>query len=266
MPRKATLSSDVTLPIESSSGVALLPAKEETIKEMFAQGLHWGHRTSRWHPHIKPFLHGSSRNVHVFDLNKTYDHFLRALEYLRDASAQGKNILIVGTRGHEKELVKFMCQELNLPGVWEDWVGGMFTNFKEVSKRIRHFNAMEAKQESGGLEKYTKKERHEFAKTYAKMRKKWEGIKTLEKLPDVVFLTNINENALALKEARLMRLPVVAIIDSNTDPLLADYPIPANDDAITSLTFILTKVKESILAGRTAVATGLPAIKETKGA
>jgi len=262
MPRKVTSPPDVLPALASSPDIALLAGKEETIKEMFAQGLHWGHRTSRWHPHIKPFLHGSSRNVHVFDLNKTYDYFLRALEYLRDASAQGKNILIVGTRGTEKELVKSMCAELNLPGVWEDWVGGMFTNFKEVSKRIRNFNAMETKQANGELDKYTKKERHEFVKIYTKMRKKWEGIKTLEKLPDVVFLTNINENVLALKEARLMHLPIVAITDSNTDPLLVDYPIPANDDAITSLTFILNKVKESILAGRTAVANALPAGKE----
>ena len=157
---------------------------------------------------------------------------------------------MVGTRGPEKDLIRSLCSELNLPGVWEDWVGGTFTNLKEVSKRIKYFNDMEAKQASGELEKYTKKERHEFAKEHAKMRKKWEGVKNLEKLPDVVFLTNINDNMLALKEARLMRVPIVAITDSNTDPTLVDYPIPANDDAITSLAFILTKVKEAIQAGR----------------
>jgi len=154
--------------------------------------------------------------------------------------------------------------ELHLPGVWEEWVGGTFTNFREMAKRIKYFNDMEAKQASGELEKYTKKERHEFSKTYAKMRKKWEGLKALKKLPDVVILSNIYENALALKEARSMRIPVIAITDSNTDPLLADYPIPANDDAVTSLTFVLNKIKEAILSGRGIEATVAPSLLESK--
>lgn len=250
MPRKATAVSSLSLSPESTLAKGLLGKKDETIKEMFAEGLHWGHRTSRWHPHIKPFLHGTHRNVHVFDLNKTYDYLLVALEYLREVSSQGKTILFVGTRGTEKELIKSLCLELNFPGVWDEWVGGTFTNFKEMAKRIKYFNDMESKQASGELEKYTKKERHEFAKVYAKMRKKWEGLKALEKLPDIVFLSNISENALTLKEARRMHIPVIAITDSNTDPMLVDYPIPGNDDAITSITFILAKVKGAILAGR----------------
>ena len=228
----------------------LLGQKDEAVKEMFKQGLHWGHKTSRWHPHIKPFLHGTHRNVHIFDLNKTYDYFLEALEYLKTIAAQKKIVLFVGTRGQEKEFVRELCQELGAPGVWEEWVGGMFTNFKEVSKRVKYFKDLEEKEKSGELEKYTKKERHDFAKEYMKMAKKWDGIKSLDKLPDVVFLTNIYENALTLKEARRMNIPVVAIIDSNTDPTLVTYPIPANDDAITSIRYILGKVKEAIQKGR----------------
>jgi len=230
---------------------AILGPKDETVKKMFEKGLHWGHRSSRWHPKIKPYLYGVHRNVHVFDLNKTYDCFENALEYLQDAGSKGKVILLIGTRGSEKELVKQLAQELNLPAVWEGWAGGTLTNFKEILKRIKYFRELEAKVESGGLEKYTKKERHEFHKEYSRMAKKWEGIKNLTELPDVLFLTNIKENALALKEARVCRIPVVAVTDTNADPTLVDFPIPANDDAITSVSYILEKVKEAILTGRT---------------
>lgn len=229
----------------------LLGDKDEVVKEMFAKGVHWGHRTSRWHPNIKPFLYGAHHNVHVFDLNQTYYYFERALSYLRQSAAEGKVILFVGTRGLEKELVKALAQELESPAVCEKWVGGAFTNFNEILKRINYFRDAEIRVQSEESGKYTKKERNDFYKEYLRMRKKWEGLKNLEKLPDVVFLTDIKENALAVKEARQVGIPTVAIADSNTDPTLIDFPIPANDDAITSIQYILEKVKEAILKGRT---------------
>lgn len=229
--------------------VAILGSKEEEVKEMFTQGLHWGHKTSRWNPKIKPYLYGVHRNVHVFDLNKTYDELGRALTYLYEAAAQGKVILLVGTRGPEKEVIKELSKALNVPAVWEGWIGGTFTNFKEISRRIRYFKDLEAKMESKELDKYTKKERNDFHKEYLRLAKKWEGIKNLDRLPDVVFMTDIKENALAAKEARLVHIPVVAVTDSNTDPTLIDYPIPANDDAITSVRYVLGKVKEAIAKG-----------------
>lgn len=229
----------------------LLGAKDEVVKEMFAKGVHWGHRTSRWHPNIKPFLYGSHHNVHVFDLNKTYDYFERALSYLRESAMQGKTILFVGTRGLEKELVKTLAAELGFPAVCEAWVGGTFTNFREMLKRINYYRDAEIRVQSEESGKYTKKERNDFYKEHIRMGKKWEGLKNLEKLPDVVFLTDIKENALAVKEARQVGIPTVAITDSNTDPTLVDFPIPANDDAITSIHYILEKVKDAILKGKT---------------
>lgn len=229
---------------------ALLGLKEETVKEMFAQGLHWGHKTSKWHPRIKPYLYGTHGTVHVFDLNKTYDSLETALEYLRECSREGKTILFVGTRGPEKELIRMLSKELHLPAVWEAWIGGTFTNFKEIAKRIKYFRELEEKESSGELEKYTKRERQEFHKEYMRMARKWEGVRNLEKLPDCLFLTNIRDNALAVEEAHRVGIPIVAIVDSNGDPSKVDFPIPANDDAITSLTYILGKVKEAILSGK----------------
>ena len=233
----------------------ILGLKDEAVKEMFVKGVHWGHRTSRWHPNIKPFLYGAHHNVHVFDLNKTYDYFERALSYLREMASEGKIILFVGTRGLEKEIVKTLAQELESPFVCEAWVGGTFTNFKEMLKRIKYFRDAEIRVQLGESEKYTKKERNDFYKEYIRMGKKWQGLKNLDKLPDVIFLTDIKENALAVKEARQVGIPTVAITDSNTDPTLVDFPIPANDDAITSIQYMLGKVKEAILAGRVKHAT-----------
>lgn len=234
----------------SQNRESLLGIKDEVVREMFAKGVHWGHRTSRWHPNIKPFLYGVHHNVHVFDLNKTYDYFERALSYLRQSAAEGKVILFVGTRGLEKELVKALAGELGFPAVCEEWVGGTFTNFREILKRITYFRDAEIRVQSEESGKYTKKERNDFYKEYLRMGKKWEGLKNLQKLPDVVFLTDIKENALAVKEARHVGIPTVAITDSNTDPTLVDFPIPANDDAITSIQYILGKVKEAILKGK----------------
>lgn len=228
----------------------LLGPKEDVVKEMFAQGLHWGHKTSKWHPRIKPYLYGTHGTVHVFDLNKTYDCFQAALEYLKECSREGKTILFVGTRGPERELIRSLSSELQMPAVWEEWIGGTFTNFKEIAKRIKYFRELEEKESSGELEKYTKRERQEFHKEHMRMAKKWEGVRNLEKLPDCLFLTNIRDNALAMEEARRVGIPIVAIVDSNADPSLIDFPIPANDDAITSLIYILDKVKEAVLSGK----------------
>lgn len=238
------------MPKTTTQESLILGPKEEEVKEMFAQGLHWGHKTSRWNPKVKPFLYGSHRNVHIFDLNKTYDYLSLALDYLQQAASQNLVILFVGTRGPEKEMIKELSIELNMPAVWAEWIGGTFTNFKEISQRIRYYNDLKAKVDSKELEKYTKKERNDFHKEYLRLQKRWEGIKSMAKLPDVVFITDIKENALAVKEARLSHIPIVAITDSNTDPTLANYPIPANDDAITSIRYILAKVKEAILKGR----------------
>lgn len=235
--------------INDTGLTSMLGPKDDEVKQMFAQGLHWGHKTSRWNPRIKQFLYGAHRNVHVFDLNKTYDCLEAALAYLYQTAAQGKVILFVGTRGPEKEIIKELAKELRMPAVWEEWIGGTFTNFKEISRRIKYFKDLEAKLDSKELEKYTKKERNDFNKEYTRLGKKWDGIKNLDRLPDAVFMTDIKENALAVKEARLSRIPIVAVTDSNTDPTLVDFPIPANDDAITSVRYVISKVKEAVTKG-----------------
>ena len=175
--------------------------KEKEIEVMFKAGLHFGHRSSKWNPHIKPYLHGISNNVHIFDLNKTYEKLQEALNFLKEQFKEKKTVLFVGTRGPERELVKKLAIDVEMPYVVNKWVGGTFTNFKEVTKRLKGFSELQDKKKKGEFDNYTKKERLQIEKEYEKMLIKWGGIKNLERLPDIIFVVNAHHNKLAIKEA-----------------------------------------------------------------
>src|SRR3989344_5882368 len=217
---------------------------EREIKAMFKAGLHFGHRSSKWNPHIKPYLQGISNNVHIFDLNKTYEKLQEALNFLKEQVKEKKTVLFIGTRGPERELVKKLATDLEMPYVVNKWIGGTFTNFEEVTKRLKGFSELQNKKKGGEFDNYTKKERLHIEKEYEKMLIKWGGIKDLDRLPDIIFVVNAHHNKLAIKEAKSTGISVIAIIDTNVDPNTVDYPLPANDDAITSIAYILDKVKK----------------------
>jgi small subunit ribosomal protein S2 len=220
------------------------------IEEMAQAGLHFGHRTSRTHPKMIPYLQGVRNTVHLIDLEKTAEKLREALEFIRSLAAQKKILLLVGTKIQVKNLVKETAKECGLPFVSERWIGGTFTNFGTISKRIAYFKDLEQKKLKGDLAKYTKKERMGFDQELRELEIKFGGIKELERLPDAVFICSMEEDYLAVKEARMKGIPVIGICDTNTDPSLADYPIPANDDAISSVKYILEKVKEAIKSAK----------------
>jgi len=215
-------------------------------EEMAKAGVHFGHRTSKVHPKMIPYLQGTKNTVHIINLEKTKEKFLEALNFIEDIISQGKTLLLVGTKIQSKKMVEEMAKELNLPYVSERWLGGTFTNFPIIKKRIEYYKELEKKKDSGDLEKYTKKERIKIDQELERLKKKFEGIKNLEKLPDAVFVLDMKKDYLTAKEARKMNVPVIGLSDTNVDPTLADYPIPANDDAISSVRYILEKVKEVI--------------------
>jgi len=216
------------------------------LEEMAKAGLHFGHRTSRVNPKIQPYLYGVRNTVHIFDLEKTKVKFEEALKFIQQLVSENKILLIVGTKIQVKELVKNVSIECGLPYVVERWLGGTFTNFETIKKRIEYFKDLEKKKTEGGLEKYTKKERAESDKELKNLELKFGGIKNLEKLPEAIFVIDMKKDSLAVKEARMKGIKVIAISDTNCDPTLADYPIPANDDAISSVKYILEKVAEVI--------------------
>ncbi len=225
--------------------------KKEEIKidteEMAQAGLHFGHRTSRVHPKIKPYLFGARNNIHIIDLEKTAEKLKEALKFIQEIIAENKTLLIIGTKIQIKDLVKEMAQDLGLPYVNERWLGGTFTNFDIIKKRIEYFKDLEKRKSAGELEKYTKKERAKIDQELKDLGKKFGGIKSLEKLPDVVFVLDMKKDFLAVKEAREKGVKVIGVAHTNVDPNLADYPIPANDDAASSIKYILDKVKEAVV-------------------
>jgi len=216
-------------------------------EEMARAGLHFGHRTSGVHPKMMPYLYGVRNTVHIIDLEKTKEKFEEALKFIQELISENKILLLVGTKIQAKDLVKNIATELSLPYVNERWLGGTFTNFETIKNRIGYFKDLEKKKAGGELEKYTKKERAKIDQELKDFEFKFGGIKNLERMPDAIFVLDMKKDNLAAKEARVKGIKVIAISDTNCDPTLADFPIPANDDAIPSLKYILEKVKEVIL-------------------
>lgn len=228
--------------------------KKEDFKlnpeEMAEAGLHFGHRTSRIHPKMKPYIYGTRNTVHLIDLEKTAEEFKKALKFIQKLISESKILLFVGTKIQIKDLVKNTAKDCDLPYIEERWLGGTFTNFGTIKKRLEYFKELERKKETGELAKYTKRERGKMDEELKDLEVKFGGIKNLEKLPDAVFVLDMKKDVLAAKEARKKGIKIVGITDTNIDPTLVDFLIPANDDAISSVKYILEKVKEVILKAK----------------
>jgi len=217
------------------------------VSEMTEAGLQFGHRTSKIHPRMKPYISGVKNTVHIFDLNQTAEKLEKALNFIQKFSSEGKKILFIGTKVQVKELLKETAIECEMPYINERWLGGTFTNFKTIKKRIDHFNELAQQKEKGELGKYTKKERLMLDRELIDLEVKFGGVKKITSLPDAVFVLDMKKDFLAIKEANMKGIPIIAIADTNVDLTLATYPIPANDDAISSVSYILNKVKNVII-------------------
>jgi len=220
------------------------------IEEMTKAGVCLGHRTSRLHPKMQPYVCGIKNNTHIIDLEKTAENLKQALKYIQKIISEGKILLLVGTKTPLKELVEETAQECNLLYVKERWLGGTFTNFETIKKRMEYYKEIQRKKTGGELEKYTKKERMELDKELNDFEIKFGGIKNMEKLPEAIFVLDMKKDGLAVKEAKMKGVKIIGITDTNVDPSLADFPIPANDDAVSSVKYILDKTKEVILKAK----------------
>lgn len=220
---------------------------EINTDEMMQAGVHLGHRTSKLHPRMEDFVLGIRNTIHIIDLEKTAKYFEEALEFISKLVKEGGVILFCGTKTPLKKLVKETAEECGLPYVVERWLGGTFTNFLVVSQRAKYFKDLKQQKDEGKLDKYTKKEKMKIEKELADLKKKFEGIQNMEKLPEAVFICDIIKDKLCLKEAKMKGIKTIGIVDTNADPLAVDCPIPANDDAISAVSYILDRVKETIL-------------------
>lgn len=219
---------------------------ESLGKEMLEAGVHFGHKKSRRHPKMKPYIYGLRNDIHIIDLEKTMEEFGKALEFIKSIAKDKGKILLIGTRPQSQALVEETAKNCKMPYVVSRWIGGLLTNFDIIRKRVEHLIDLEKKRSSGEFKKYTKKEQLNFDKEIEKLKKKFEGIKELEKLPEAILVLSIKQQIAAIREAKRKNIPIIALVDTDSDPSLVDYPIPSNDEAVSALKFMLNKIQETI--------------------
>lgn len=224
------------------------------IKQLLEAGAHFGHKSSRWHPKMAPYIHSKRDGNHIIDLTKTVEQLEIALAFLQQTAQDGKQVLFVGTKRQAQDILKTTAEETNMPYVTERWLGGMLTNRNTIGGRIKHLKDLEAKMESGQLAaKYNKLELQRFQEEIDEMNHNYRGIKDIAARPGAMFVVDIINEDNAIREARKLGIPIVAIVDTNADPSQVDYPIPANDDAIKTIQLIVDYVKAAINAGKAKV-------------
>lgn len=222
-----------------------------SIKEMFENGVHFGHNPSHWNPKAKSYIHSKTKDIHIIDLQIAADKFSIALEYIYEMISAGKTILFVSTKVQSAPILKQYADTIGVPYIVNRWLGGTLTNFKTIKGRIKYYKKLKAALETGGLERYTKKEQSQFQKDLVKLEAVFGGIVDLMELPDAIFVVDAKADMIAIKEAKVVGVPVIGFADTNVDPTVLDYAIPGNDDTKSSLEFLLGKINEAILYGRT---------------
>lgn len=221
-----------------------------TILELLQAGVHFGHQKSRWHPKMKPYVFADRGGVHIIDLEKTLEKLENATKFLCDLTRNSGVVLFVGTKKQGQNIIRKYAEETGMPYITERWIGGLFTNFSNVNKLVKKYRDLKEKRNSGALKKYTKKERVAFDKQIEKLEKLVGGLGDLKKIPEAIFVLDIKREKTAVMEARQKKVPIVGFCDSNINPELLDYPIPANDDAVKSIELITRLIAEAIKEGQ----------------
>jgi small subunit ribosomal protein S2 len=219
---------------------------KQDLKEMFDNAVHIGHRTHKWNPKMKKYIYGEVNGIHVIDLEKTADCLEKAMEFLSKLSMEGKKVLFVSTKPQSIKLIEDLAKSTHMPYVVSRWIPGLLTNFATIKTRTKYLTDLKEQQAAGDFEKYTKKEASKLGKSIDKLQVALGGVEGMHSAPDAVFVVDSCRDAIVVKEAKKIRVPVVAICDTNADPSKVSYPIPANDDAIKSLTYLLNKIKGAV--------------------
>jgi len=221
-----------------------------SLDELVKTGAHFGHQSRRWNPKMKPFLYGIKDGVHVFDLTKTSKKLVEALDFLKKASKDGKKILFLGTKKQAKEKVEQIAKEAGCLYVNERWLGGTFTNFDQIKKSTQKLADMKKKMEAGEYKNFTKKERLLLEREITRLERFFGGIADITDVPEVLVVIDTRREIGAIKEAIIKGIDTVAIVDSNCDPTVVDYPIPMNDDATKAIAYVLELMRDTILEGK----------------
>ena len=221
-----------------------------TMKDLLECGVHFGHQTRRWNPKMKKFIFGERKNIYIIDLQKTLKYFKEVYNVVRDAAAEGKTILFVGTKKQARDAIKEHAQRCGMPYVAYRWLGGMLTNYPTIKKSIRKLELIEKMEETGQINLLTKKEALMLRRKKEKLLRYLEGYRNVKETPDFLFVIDAVKEHIAVKEARRLGVKVIAPLDTNCDPDLIDYPIPGNDDAIRSINLFCKEIADAIIEGK----------------
>ncbi len=221
-----------------------------TMKQLLEAGVHFGHQTRRWNPKMAPYIYGERNGIHIIDLRQTLEQVNAATEFARSLGARGGVILFVGTKKQAQAPIAEAATRAGMPYVNFRWLGGMLTNFATIQKRIYYMRELERMENSGEINALPKKERLRLRRELAKLEANLGGVRDLDRVPDAVFLVDVNIEHTAVREAQRLGLPIVALVDSNCDPDPIDIVIPGNDDAIRATELIAGALADGIRAGR----------------
>ena len=221
-----------------------------TMKQLLESGVHFGHQTKRWNPKMAKYIFTERNGIYIIDLKKTLKMLQEACEFVRNTVAKGGTVLFVGTKKQAADSIKEAAQLCKMYWVSNRWLGGALTNYRTIRKSIAKLIEIEKMIELGHIEKYTKKEQTKIQKEKEKLEKNLAGIKFMPDLPSVLFVIDPHKETIAIREARRMRIPIVAVVDTNCDPDDVDWIIPGNDDAIRAINLICTKIAESVNEGK----------------
>ena len=219
----------------------------KTLQEMLENAVHFGHYTNKWNPKMKKLIWGQRKNVHIIDLHKTIPHLDEAIDFLKKQKETGKTILFVSTKQQTVPAVRALAEKLGMPHVTYKWIPGLLTNFKTVSLRIREYKNIKSMIEDGSISKYTKKEISKMTKEMKSLEERLGGVKDVTKAPSCLFVVDTVRDRIAVDEARKLGIPVVGFVDTNSDPDVVDYKIPANDDAIKSVRYVLNMIESNLI-------------------
>ena len=216
------------------------------VKELLEAGVHFGHQTRRWNPKMKPFIFDARNGIHIIDLSKSATQLQAACDYLGGVVRKGGQILFVGTKKQAQETVKEAAKTCGQLFATERWLGGTLTNFATVKKSIARMKSIEKMEGDGSINDYVKQEQSMIRREHARQVKYFDGIRNMEKFPAAMFVVDVKREHNAVNEARRLKIPIVAIVDTNSNPDLVDYPIAGNDDAIRSVRIILSAIVQSV--------------------
>lgn len=220
---------------------------ELTLENLLKAGVHFGHKKSRWNPKMEKYIFGVRGGVHIINLEKTLEMFQKALDFIAETLKNGGEIMLIGTKKQAKDLVKAAAEKAGIPYVNERWIGGTFTNFKIINKRAGYYLENKENIEKGKLTYLTKFEKMKLGKELDGIEKKMGGLVNMKNLPSAIIVLDICKDEMAVKEAKKCGIKIVGVVDTNTDPNVVDYPIPANDDAFSSLSYLLGVFLKEIL-------------------